>query len=201
MDEDLKGPTMLLAAINVGFYIITSIIGGSIMNTSNFAIAFFGFSLNHILSGYLWVIITNIFTHTSIAHIGGNLLFLIVYGFRLEEDGIPDKTIILTYLITGIAASFFSALIFFDPSAVMVGASGSVFGLLGSVFGYQHKTKNPNARKVLFVSIILFIFASGKNTNVFAHFLGLVFGILIGKSQYFNKELKPAVSSGSMHTH
>ncbi len=186
--EDLKGPTMLLAAINVGFYVITSIIGGSIMSTGDLAIVMFGFSLNHLASGFLWVIITNIFTHSSIAHLGGNMIFLIVYGFRLEEDGIPDQTIILTYLITGVAASLFSALIFFEPFAVMVGASGSVFGLLGSVFGYQHKTKNPNAKKVLFVSIILFIFASGANTNVFAHFLGLVFGILIGRSRYFNKE-------------
>ncbi len=186
--EDLKGPTMLLAAINVGFYVITSIIGGTIITTSNFAIAIFGFSLNHIASGFLWVIITNIFTHGSIAHLGGNMIFLIVYGFRLEEDGIPDQTIILTYLITGIAASLFSAIIFFNTSAVMVGASGSVFGLLGSVFGYQHKTRNPNAKKVLYVSIILFIFASGANTNVFAHFLGLVFGIFIGRSRYFRKE-------------
>ena len=186
--EDLKGPTMLLAAINVGFYVITSIIGGTIITTSNLAIAIFGFSLNHIASGFLWVVITNIFTHASIAHLGGNMIFLIVYGFRLEEDGIPDQTIILTYLITGIAASLFSALIFFNPSAVMVGASGSVFGLLGSVFGYQHKTRNPNAKKVLYVSIILFIFASGENTNVFAHFLGLVFGIFIGRSRYFRKE-------------
>jgi membrane associated rhomboid family serine protease len=187
MDEELKGPTLLLAAINLGFYVVTSIIGGSILTTGGPAIWLFGFSLNHLLSGYLWVIVTSIFTHSSIAHIGGNLLFLIVYGFRLEEDGIPDRTIILTYLITGMAASLFSALIFFEPSAIMVGASGSVFGLLGSVYGYQNKTGNPNARKVLYVSIILFVFASGDNTNVFAHFLGLVFGILIGRSHYFQK--------------
>ncbi len=190
--DDIKGPTLYLVAVNVLFYLITSIVGQGIIYTGNNALFIFGFSLFGFTHLMIWTPITSLFTHSSIAHIGSNMIFLLVYGFKLEENGYSYKPIIYTYLITGIIAEF-GSLVFLPPNAVMVGASGSVFGLLGANYGIQRKMRDPNAKKVLFASIILFIFASSPNTNVFAHIIGLISGIIIGSTDWFAQFYTPNV--------
>ncbi len=70
--------------------------------------------------------ITSLFCHANWQHISGNLFFLYLFGRLVEEkEGVAG--VVVSYLICGIGANAISVL--FMSGGVMVGASGSVFGL------------------------------------------------------------------------
>jgi membrane associated rhomboid family serine protease len=76
-------------------------------------------------------LVTYQFLHGSWFHLAGNLLFLWVFGPRVEHTlGSCNWTILL--LVSGVAAALTQA--WSDPSSslVMVGASGSISGILGA---------------------------------------------------------------------
>src|SRR5262245_14716081 len=76
---------------------------------------------------------TSMFMHDpgSWAHIGGNMLFLWIFGDNVE-DALGSLRYAGFYLLSGIAAGF--AQIGVDPSSVvpMVGASGAISGVLAA---------------------------------------------------------------------
>ncbi|MDH5401367.1 MAG: rhomboid family intramembrane serine protease [Candidatus Heimdallarchaeota archaeon] len=188
--EEVKGPTMNLFLINVIMYIITSIIGGNFIITNPAPIYWFGFSyyvfLFHL---HFWAPFTSLFTHASIAHIGGNMIFLFVFGFRLEENNYSDKSIYTAYFLTGLSGSLLSMLpiLLANPLTITVGASAAVFGLLGVNIGIEKRKNNIIARNMIFASIILFLFSVSENTNILSHFFGLLSGYFLGKSNYFER--------------
>ncbi len=185
--DEIKGPTLVLAGINFVVYLFTSIIGGSFLSIGNLPLYFLGFSINTFLfNGFFWTPVTSIFTHSGIAHIGGNLLGLFIYGFKLEEEGYNSKQIYFAYFVTGILAGVISAFFpFYSFNTFFVGASGSVFGILGVNYGILKRINHPDAKKVMYFAIILFFMSFGPQTNIFAHLLGLIFGAIIGKSEFF----------------
>ncbi|MDX6614462.1 MAG: hypothetical protein QOD75_3648 [Blastocatellia bacterium] len=88
-------------------------------------------------------LITSLFMHGGLAHLGGNMLFLWIFGDNLE-DRIGHLRYLIFYLICGILASlahvFTTALLSSGevlsgaPSALLVpslGASGAISGVLG----------------------------------------------------------------------
>ena len=79
----------------------------------------------------LWTtLVTSMFLHGGWGHLGGNMLFLWIFGDNLEHR-IGHLRFILFYLACGIAAGL--AHIFFnsDSSIPTVGASGAISGVLG----------------------------------------------------------------------
>ncbi|MCE7735187.1 MAG: rhomboid family intramembrane serine protease [Candidatus Heimdallarchaeota archaeon] len=192
IDDVYKTATFELASINFVMYIITSIVGGSIIITGQRAAVLFGVSIDSVLNGAIWTPITSIFTHGSISHLGFNLIYLFIFGFKLEERGYNKNGIYFIYIVTGVGAGILSLFLFFSPTSLTLGASGAVFGLLGANVGISKKNNEPTYKRVLFFSVFLFIFSSGENTNVFAHLLGLIIGYFIGMSDYienYNDEL------------
>jgi membrane associated rhomboid family serine protease len=81
--------------------------------------------------GELFTVLTSMFMHGSWAHIGGNLLFLYIFGDNVEE-ALGHRRYALFYLLCGIAAA--AAQVLVDPSShlPMVGASGAIAGVLGA---------------------------------------------------------------------
>ncbi|MHA2501457.1 MAG: rhomboid family intramembrane serine protease [Candidatus Kariarchaeaceae archaeon] len=73
------------------------------------ALVLFGFSYYSLSLGLLWTPITSMFTHSGIAHLGGNMIFLFIYGFKLEERGYSGQGIYIAYIVTGLLASLLSA--------------------------------------------------------------------------------------------
>jgi len=184
-DIDIAGSTLNLAGLNFFIYILTSIWGGSIL-TRGEPLIYLGLSGIGLSFGFFWTPFTSIFVHGHLAHLGGNLIYLFIFGYRLEENGFKGKPIYFAYIVTGVLAGVLSLPIF-PSNSISVGASGAVFGLLGVNYGFLRYHKDPNKNKVLFVSLFLFIFASGPNTNVFAHLFGLIAGMILGNSEYFNE--------------
>lgn len=76
-------------------------------------------------------IFTSMFLHANWLHIGGNMLYLWVFGNNIE-DVLGKARFILFYLLSGIGAAVIH--IASDPASVnpTVGASGAVAGLMGA---------------------------------------------------------------------
>jgi membrane associated rhomboid family serine protease len=81
--------------------------------------------------GEAFTILTSLFMHGGLLHLGGNLLFLYIFGDNVE-DAIGHLRYVLFYLASGVGAA--AAQIATDPSSTipMVGASGAIAGVLGA---------------------------------------------------------------------
>ena len=79
----------------------------------------------------LITLITSMFLHGGWAHLGGNMLFLWIFGDNVE-DAFGHPLYLAFYLITGIAASLAQVLL--GPSSTIpgVGASGAISGVLAA---------------------------------------------------------------------
>lgn len=71
------------------------------------------------------------FMHGGLMHLGGNMLYLWIFGDNVE-DHFGKFKFILFYLLSGIAATF--AQLYFTPTSTLpnVGASGAIAGVLGA---------------------------------------------------------------------
>lgn len=78
-----------------------------------------------------WTLISSMFLHGSVAHLGGNMLYLWTFGDNVE-DRMGHARFTLFYLMCGLAAAGTQILI--DPASAipMVGASGAIAGVLGA---------------------------------------------------------------------
>jgi membrane associated rhomboid family serine protease len=95
-------------------------------------------------------VFTAMFMHGSILHLGGNMLFLWIFGNNVEDSMGPVK-FLLFYLLGGLAAAALQITI--DPGSEIpnLGASGAVAGVLG---GYL--LLFPRARVITVIFIIFF---------------------------------------------
>jgi membrane associated rhomboid family serine protease len=127
----------------------------------------------------------SMFMHGGIAHIGGNMLFLWIFGDNVE-DRMGHLRYLIFYLLTGVLASLahvLSTVMFAaDQSSLLVpslGASGAISGVLG---GYL--VLHPKRR----VTVIMFRFLTDVPAYVavgiwFAFQLISGLGVLGGGSQ------------------
>ncbi len=87
-------------------------------------------------------LVTSLFLHGSIGHLIGNMIFLWLVGCILEA-GCGRLFYPIMFLITGICASLFFKLVYFNSPIPLIGASGAISGLMGAfavLFG-QDKIK------------------------------------------------------------
>jgi membrane associated rhomboid family serine protease len=144
---------------------------------------------------------TAMFMHASIIHIGGNMLFLWIFGNNVE-DALGRVKYLAFYLVGGLAALALQVVVAPNSHAPTLGASGAIAAVLG---GYI--VLYPRARVLTFVFIIFFFtvielpalvmlgiwFAeqalfgaanlttptgSGGGVAYFAHIGGFIFGLL-----------------------
>ena len=78
-----------------------------------------------------WTLISSMFMHGGWLHLGGNMLFLYVFGDNVEQ-AMGHIPFLIFYLVAGIIASF--AQIFMSPDSLIpsLGASGAIAGVLGA---------------------------------------------------------------------
>jgi len=76
---------------------------------------------------------TSMFVHGGLAHVGGNLLYLWIFGDNIE-DRLGHTRFLMFYLACGAVAALSQAAM--DPGSVipMVGASGAIAGVMGGYF-------------------------------------------------------------------
>jgi membrane associated rhomboid family serine protease len=152
-----------------------------------------------------WVTpLTSMFMHGSILHLGGNMLFLWIFGNNVEDSMGPARYVVF-YLLGGLAALGAQIAVGVSSEVPTIGASGAVAAVLG---GYI--LLFPRARVVTIIFIIFFftiieipamvvlglwfvqqlVFGSLDYTNpagegggvaYFAHIGGFVFGLALIK--------------------
>jgi membrane associated rhomboid family serine protease len=75
--------------------------------------------------------ITSIFLHGGVFHLLSNMLFLWVFGRRVE-DACGSGRFLLYYLFAGVTADLVTALVQPNEWIPSVGASGAIFGVMGA---------------------------------------------------------------------
>jgi len=93
---------------------------------------------------------TAMFSHAGLLHLGGNMLFLWIFGNNVE-DSMGRVRFVVFYLLGGLAALAGQVLVGPDAVVPTIGASGAVAAVLG---GYI--LLYPRARVVTAIFIILF---------------------------------------------
>lgn len=94
--------------------------------------------------------ITSTFIHANLLHLGGNMVFLWVFGRRIE-DACGAWRYLVFYLACGLSADLISTMIRFEENIPGIGASGAVAGLLGA-----YMLLFPGGRIRTFLLLIIF---------------------------------------------
>ena len=93
---------------------------------------------------------TSMFMHGGLLHLGGNMLFLWIFGNNVEDSMGPVKFLAF-YLLAGLAATALQVLVGPNSTVPNIGASGAIAGVLG---GYI--LLFPRARVVTIIFIVFF---------------------------------------------
>ena len=122
--------TKTLIAINVAVWLAMLATGASISDPSGTIFekgALFG---PFVAQGDWWRLVTAMFLHASLLHIGFNMAALWWVGAPLEQR-IGRGRFLLVYFVSGLAGS--AGALFQAPLSPTVGASGAIFGLFGAI--------------------------------------------------------------------
>jgi membrane associated rhomboid family serine protease len=148
-----------------------------------------------------WVtIFSSMFLHGSLLHLGGNMLFLWIFGNNIE-DSMGRVRFVVFYLLGGLAALALQIVSDPDSTIPTVGASGAIAAVLG---GYA--LLYPRARVITLIFIIIIFTVvelpallvlgfwfllqllpafsepvEGGGVAYFAHIGGFLFGMLVIK--------------------
>ena len=141
---------------------------------------------------------TAMFMHGGLLHLGGNMLFLWIFGNNIEDAMGPFKYVIF-YVLGGLAATALHVATDYDSTIPTLGASGAIAAVLG---GYL--VLFPRAKVVTIIFIVFFftilelpallvlglwflqqalygyfdLTGQGGGVAYFAHIGGFVFGLL-----------------------
>ncbi len=75
--------------------------------------------------------LTSTFLHGSVIHVGGNMLFLWIFGNNIE-DTVGHFKFILFYFVSALVAGFTQSIVTPYSNIPLIGASGAVAGVLGA---------------------------------------------------------------------
>ena len=81
----------------------------------------------------LLTLITSQFIHAGFLHLGGNMLFLWVFG-RAVEDRVGPVIYLIFYIVAGCIAALAQSVVSAGDTAPLIGASGAIAGVLGVYF-------------------------------------------------------------------
>lgn len=151
-------------------------------NGSNDAQTLVDFGANYselVKQGQVYRLITSAFLHVGLIHLLVNMYSLFVVGSQVENFLGKWKFLVI-YLISAISGSLLSCLF---TTTISAGASGAIFGLLGSLlyFGLHYRLYLGNSLKNQIIPIIilnLFIGFILPGIDNSAHIGGLVGGYL-----------------------
>ncbi|MCL5036783.1 MAG: rhomboid family intramembrane serine protease [Chloroflexi bacterium] len=84
-----------------------------------------------VYNGTFYTLITSMFTHGGLLHLGGNMLFLWIFGDNVE-DLLGRFWYVVFYLICGIFSDLVFTVINIHSDIPLVGASGAISGVMGA---------------------------------------------------------------------
>jgi len=140
------GVTITLIVLNVVIYLL------QLLLTDHDRDAFLiGFGLVPAYFSMLNVL-TAMFVHGGLAHLGGNMLFLWIFGDNVE-DRLGHGRFIAFYLMCGFAAAIAQTALNPNSLVPMVGASGAIAGVMGA-----YLVLYPHSRVLMLFPFPVFLF-------------------------------------------
>jgi membrane associated rhomboid family serine protease len=138
-------------------------------------------------------VLVSMFLHGSILHLGGNLLFLWVFGNNIE-DHLGTVRFVLFYLVGGVVATLAHVILDVDSTIAMVGASGAIAAVMGAYLVWFPDAPVRTLLTFFFILVVhirakwllgfwfVLQFFTSPNSGVAwaAHVGGFVFGVLVG---------------------
>ncbi|MEV5151722.1 rhomboid family intramembrane serine protease [Streptomyces werraensis] len=131
-----------------------------------------------VADGEWYRLVTSMFTHEEIWHIGFNMFSLWLLGGPLEQH-LGRARYLALYLISGLAGSALTYLLA-GGSTPSLGASGAVFGLFGATAVLMRRLRYDMRPIIALLAINLVITFSWAGIAWQAHIGGLVAGVVIG---------------------
>ena len=119
--------TYVLIALNVLFFFVELAGGDPFIEKWAFVPSRF---LANPVADFLTVF-TSMFMHAGWVHLGGNMLYLWIFGDNVE-DRFGHIKFIIFYLLCGLAATFAQLAFSMGSSVPNLGASGAIAGVLGA---------------------------------------------------------------------
>lgn len=183
--------TKALIAANVAIYLITAVQGHGLNDPGGHL--FFKWILFGplVANGGWYRLVTAMFLHASVVHIGFNMVALYFIGSPVEQY-LGKPRYIGLYFVSGLAGS--AGALLQAPLTPSLGASGAVFGILGAMLILEWQITGRLAGQAMtWIVINLVISFAIPNISWGAHIGGLIGGILItlgyahwrgGRAQY-----------------
>ena len=170
--------TKILIAVNVAVFLWQVAAGGTL--SQPYGRPFQDGALNGFLvaDGEWWWIVTAMFLHGSVIHLGLNMLFLWWIGSPVEM-ALGRARFALIYFVSGLAGS--AGALILDPNAFTVGASGALYGLLGAALVFERQRNyvlGGSALGIIVLNLALSFTVSG--ISIGGHLGGLAGGALCG---------------------
>ena len=186
--RDTSYTTYVLILLNVTLFILEMRSGGvTNLNTLDYLGALIPAK---IFSGEWWRLLNANFLHYGWIHLGTNMLALFFLG-KLVEFRLGVGGYLVVYLSSGMGAMLSVALLSLktgDGNIVLVGASGAIMGLIGTLLAlafkiWLQKRNALNAQRlktVIFVIILQFILDNViPQVSFESHFFGLIIGFIV----------------------
>ena len=143
--------SLILILCSIVFFIQLS------LENSNYFTYYFGFKPKSLFLGSdlpfllpTFTLITSIFMHGGWLHFLGNMLYLWIFADNVE-DKLGAKRFVCFYLISGVFASLTQAFFNFNSEVPMIGASGSIAGVLGAYLYFF-----PRAKVLVLIPFFIF---------------------------------------------
>ena len=137
-----------------------------------------------IVGGEWWRLLSSMFLHAGLIHLGLNSYVLWIFGVEIERQ-IGRLVMLAVFLVTGVFAGA-TSYAFASRYAVAVGASGAIFGLVGAFIAYNYlRRQNVMAQARLrgALSMLVINLVIGFSIPLIdwrAHVGGLVAGLVAG---------------------
>ena len=137
-----------------------------------------------IVGGEWWRLLSSMFLHAGLIHLGLNSYVLWIFGVEIERQ-IGRLETLAVFLVTGVFAGA-TSFAFAQGFRVAVGASGAIFGLVGAFIAYNYlrrqnvmaQARLRGALSMLVINLIIGFSIPGIDWR--AHVGGLVAGLVAG---------------------
>jgi len=181
LDDTAPYVTYTILGINIVVWLLMNMAGLIIGWDQNQQLLYFGAKVNELVAqGQYWRLFTAMFLHIGIMHLFFNSYALFIYGPIVEKLFGKIKFIVL-YIVSGLMGSLFSFVLSPNASA---GASGAIFGLMGSLLYFRRKERDlfqrifgPGLLMIIFVNLMYGFIQPGIDN--WGHIGGLFGGFLV----------------------
>lgn len=176
--------THIFLGANIVIWIVMSLFGLLFDLSTSQQLVLFGAKVNSLIAqGQLWRLVSAMFLHVNLIHLFFNSYALFLYG-PIVERIYGRNRFITVYILSGIIGTLFSYV--FNAQAA-AGASGAIFGLMGSILYLRQHRKDFFQRMfgpglIMIIVINLLYGLTQPGIDNWGHMGGLAGGYILGNA-------------------